>query len=440
MEARWIFIEVFAVLVEITAYVYFLSKRYPSKKASPWPTLLAWSALAAWGLVATFNHFPPYLYDGFTFFLLLSYMFLSRQGRVLQKIFAVALTYAILFSTSLAGAGLAGVLTDTSYQHSLETQGTARMLAIIFIKTLQLVVYYLLAKRHFAFRNLKRRPVLVLCGATLLTMLCITLVWLCVQTPDISRQQNLLTGASVCLFALVAALFVMYELFVKEEEQNVALHTQLQRTELEAQFRREIDAMYMDMRSWRHDYRNNLTALRALLAENKTADAVNYINSISQEPELNRRTLQTGNLVLDAVASTKLWLAHAKGIQVSIQAVYPENAEIADSDLCSIVGNLLDNAIEACERMNEADGQKFLDFSILVSGRNLLLTIRNSFNGELKQDGGRYQSMKGGSLHGLGLPHVEALVEKYQGSLQKIPAEHVFETHVLLPLLAQKGK
>ena len=99
----------------------------------------------------------------------------------------------------------------------------------------------------------------------------------------------------------------MYELFVSEEEENINLSARLQRAELEQIFYREIDAMYVDMRNWRHDYRSNLIALRAILEEGKTGKAMEFLDRISQEPEQVKRTLQTGNLVLDAVVSSKLW-------------------------------------------------------------------------------------------------------------------------------------
>ena len=101
----------------------------------------------------------------------------------------------------------------------------------------------------------------------------------------------------------------------------------------------------------------------------------------------------------------------------------------------AIVGNLLDNAIEACERMGEEDGKRFIEFSLLVKGRNMVLIIGNSFNGELKRSGNRYLSMKRGSFHGIGLKHVDSIVEKYSGQIVRDVKGRFFETCVVLPIL-----
>jgi len=163
-----------------------------------------------------------------------------------------------------------------------------------------------------------------------------------------------------------------------------------------------------------------------------------YIDDISKEPERNLTTLQTGNIVLDAVVSAKLWLAQSRDIEVSLQAVYPEHNPVSDNDLCSIAGNLLDNAIEACGRMADTSGKKFIALSILVKGKNLILSISNSFDSELKREGGRYLTLKEGRFHGMGIAHVDSIVSRYQGQIIREHDHGIFETRVMLPLLPLK--
>jgi len=209
----------------------------------------------------------------------------------------------------------------------------------------------------------------------------------------------------------------------------------LQRTELEQTFYREIDVMYADMRNWRHDYNTNLIALQAMIEEKETDQALDFIVQITHEPEKAKRTLQTGNLILDAVASSKLWLAQSKDIEANIQSVsLGKDMNIEDHDFCAIVGNLLDNAIEACERMGKEDGKRFIDISLLVRGKNMVITIGNSFNGELKRSGSRYLSLKQGRLHGMGLKHVDSIIEKYNGQVVREIKGCLFETCVVLPI------
>ena len=81
------------------------------------------------------------------------------------------------------------------------------------------------------------------------------------------------------------------------------------------------------------------------------------------------------------------------------------------------------------------DGKRFIEISLLVKGRNMVFTIGNSFNGELKRIGNRYISLKRGRFHGIGLKHVDSIVEKYNGQIVREVKGRFFETCVVLPIL-----
>jgi hypothetical protein len=352
----------------------------------------------------------------------------------MQKIIGVLFLLGLVLGISIAGAGLASLLTNTSITHTQIHQDFSRLLAIVLIKMLEVIILYILSKKHTDIRNMQRKPSLILLLAVTIDFICLVLVFN--NLSEFNEQQNhFLVLLSMGLLSITVIIFIMFELFIREESRNIDLSTNLQRMELESRFYTEIDIMYADMRAWRHDYMINLTALRALAENKETEKILDYINSIDKEPERNLITLQTGNVVLDAVVSSKLWLAQSQGIDVSLQAVYPENNPIKDNDLCAIAGNLLDNAIEACERMTEADGNKFISLAILVKGKNLVISISNSFNNDLRREGERYLTLKKERFHGLGISHVDSIVNKYQGQIIREHKHGIFETRIMLPLL-----
>jgi sensor histidine kinase regulating citrate/malate metabolism len=280
----------------------------------------------------------------------------------------------------------------------------------------------------------------VLSGATVINFLYLVLMRVYISSYYTNVQQsNILVWIAVASLLMMIAIFILYELFVREESTNVALAIDLQRLNLETQFFKEIDAMYTDMRTWQHEYMNNLTALRSLVEHNAMEKALNYIDNIVCEPSQSRSALKTGNLVLDAVVSAKLGLAQSQGIEVAIHVVYPEVNRLEDNDLCAIAGNLLDNAIEACSRMSGNDEKRFINFTLLVKGKNLVLSINNSYNNELRRDGDKYLTVKKTGIHGIGIPHVDAIVRKYNGHVLRNQRHGVFETHVMLPLLLPDG-
>ncbi|MDR1156983.1 MAG: GHKL domain-containing protein [Oscillospiraceae bacterium] len=436
MRVEWIVIETLAVLVECLAKVYFLHNRYVSKSKSMAPQLCVWLCLVVWGLIATFLSLS--FYDYITHGILIVYLCLAKRGKLFQKVFGVVFVFALMLGSSLAGAGLAALLTNVSIESTRQYQDHSRLLAMILIKSIQLILFFVLAKKQLHVHNLKKKPILVLFCTVILTFLCLLSILLNLSNFD-ARANDMLIWLAVGLLFILIGIFLMYEIFVREETRNVDLSTRLQRLELESNFFKELDAMYTDMRTWRHEYKNNLIALRALVESGKSEKVLEYLEKISVDPAQKNTALQTGNPVLDAVVSAKMLLAHSRNIEIDIQTIYPENNLIEDNDICAIAGNLLDNAIEACERIGDTGQARFISFSLLVKGKNLVLSIKNSFNGEIKREGENYLTVKDKWFHGIGIQYVNSIVEKYHGHVLREHDNGVFGTYVILPLVPAQG-
>ena len=438
METEWIAIEIAAIFIEDMAIVFFLNSRYFSKVETIIPQLLAWLCLFVWGFTATFLNFPVWLYEGICYVIVLAYLLLAKYGTFGQKLFGTVLTYALVIGSSLAGAGLASLITDVSVGHTLVYQDSSRLLAIILIKSMQVIMFYILAKKHYSFRALQKRPVIVLTCIAVMVLMCLLLMLINLSDFDAQTNHLLIWLAAGLMFILIG-IFAMYEMYIREETRNIDLSTRLQRLELESTYFKELNVMQTDLRAWRHEYKNNLIALRALIEDGSPEKTREYLDKISVETFHDSAMLQTGNTVLDAVVSTKLMLARSRGIEISIQSVYPEINNIEDNDLCAIAGNLLDNAIEACERMEETGQTRFISFSLLTKGKNLMLSIINSYEGEIKRAGKMFITAKNSQLHGIGIRFIDSIVDKYQGHVLREYQDGVFETHVMLPLIFAQG-
>ena len=434
MTTEWIAIEVIAIFVDGLTKVYFLNSRYTSKVESIAPQLLAWLILVGWGVIGTFLNFPVWLYDGMVIILVLFYLLLTKTGNLWPKIFGVVLTFALTVSSSVLGAGLASLMANVSVEHTQVNQDGSRMLAIIVIKTFQIIMFYMLSKKHFSFHALKKNPIIVLTCVVMVVLLCIMFMFF--NLPKFHEQTNsVLVWLAAGLLLILIGVFVMYEIFIREESRNIDLTTQLQRLEMESHFFKELDVMLSDLRTGQHEFRNNLIALRAMIEAGRYENALEYLDKASIESFRERAMLQTGNPVLDAVVSSKLMLARSHNIETNIQAVYPETIAIQDNDLCAIIGNLLDNAIEACQRMN-TDGQtRFITFSMFIKGKNLALSITNSYEGEIRRIGKKFITIKDHKFHGIGIQYVDSIIDKYQGHVLREYQDGVFETHVMLPLI-----
>lgn len=193
----------------------------------------------------------------------------------------------------------------------------------------------------------------------------------------------------------------------------------------------EIRAIYLDMRGWRHDYHNHLQVMKAELAAGQLAELSAYLDELEADLDRVDTYVKSGNLMVDAILNSKLSLAERDGVAVTCKARVPDALTVDDVDLCVILGNLLDNAIEACAAL-PADG-RWLRVYVAARGSQLYASIQNSAVEDPSFNQRNYISEKRGN-HGLGMKRVAAVVEKYEGFLNLANEPGVFASEVSLPL------
>ncbi|MDE7224689.1 MAG: GHKL domain-containing protein [Acetatifactor sp.] len=195
----------------------------------------------------------------------------------------------------------------------------------------------------------------------------------------------------------------------------------------------EVENMYRQTRGWRHDYRNHIQTMKAYLAMGRYEELSDYLDQLDADLNQVDTVIKTGNVMMDAVLNSKISVARAKQITVEAKATVPQQLSIAEVDLCVILGNLLDNAIEACMQIPE-ESRRFIRIYIDVLQGQLYLYVINARAGQLQRQAGSYLSTKSSREHGYGLMRMDRVVEKYHGYLDRQDEEGVFATEVLLPL------
>ncbi len=193
----------------------------------------------------------------------------------------------------------------------------------------------------------------------------------------------------------------------------------------------EIREIYLNMRSWRHDYHNHLQVMKAQLALGQVEEMRQYLDDLEQSLDGVDTYVKSGNLMTDAILNSKLTLAEQKKIRVSCKAVLPETLSVEDVDLCVLLGNLLDNALEACDKIPPE--QRFLRIYMVVNRSQLYISVQNSAREDLDFDERNYISQKRGD-HGLGMKRVKALTDKYEGYLTLANEPGIFAAELTLPL------
>ena len=195
----------------------------------------------------------------------------------------------------------------------------------------------------------------------------------------------------------------------------------------------EVDIMYRKMRSWRHDYHNHIQVLKAHMSLLQYEQAKDYLEKLEEDLSTVDTVLKTGNVMVDAILNSKLSLLQEKKIAVDATAIVPGDIGISGIDLSILIGNLLDNAMEACMQIPEGH-ERFVRIYIDIVKKQLYISVTNTMAGKAKRMGGFYPTTKQGN-HGFGLLRIDSIVSKYHGYLNRQTEEGLFATEVMLPLM-----
>ncbi|WP_277062843.1 sensor histidine kinase [Solobacterium moorei] len=232
-------------------------------------------------------------------------------------------------------------------------------------------------------------------------------------------------GIGALIFILLE--YLLQTIMKREEDKTIVYQNKLMKQQMD-----EIENIYMTMRGWRHDYHNHIQSLKGYLSLNKVEQMKNYLNELETDLDSIDTLYHSGNLQLDSILNAKLAIAEKGQIRIHCDASIPPQLHVSDLDLCVILGNLLDNAIESCRKIKDPD-ERFIRVYIGILKKQLYISITNATSETVKQRTDHYFTTKRGD-HGHGLKRVDQVVKKYDGYLNRQNEPGVFATEIVLPL------
>lgn len=191
----------------------------------------------------------------------------------------------------------------------------------------------------------------------------------------------------------------------------------------------EVRSIYTEMRGYKHDFHNHLQTLKGYLDSGEYERAADYISELDARLQSVDTLLKTGNTSLDAILSAKTAQAKKCGIDITVKANVPDSLSVSDLELSIIVGNLLDNAIEACGR---TEGERFIRLYIAMKRDMLYFSMLNSSDEKKKKVGTLFRTHKKGA-HGFGLARAEAIIKEHGGWCKYNSEDGAFSTEFLIP-------
>lgn len=193
----------------------------------------------------------------------------------------------------------------------------------------------------------------------------------------------------------------------------------------------EVENMYRQIRGWRHDYRNHIQVLKSYAAMEDLTSLNRYLEELDTDLNTVDMVLKTGNAMTDVILNSKISLAKSKKIPVTADAHVPVALTTSEIDLCIIIGNLFDNAIEACMALPEEE--RMIRVYMDMKNTQLYMSFTNTTAlKKQKKENGRFFTTKGAG-HGYGLVRIDTIIERCQGYISRNSEDGAFTTEILLP-------
>lgn len=242
-------------------------------------------------------------------------------------------------------------------------------------------------------------------------------------------ENQLFSHGAMCIFtglAMAAAGVLVFGMDRIEREERIREQYRSQ-----VMYYQMMEEQYCQMERLRHDMKNHVIALNNLVQNRQWERAGCYLGEMAKAGGVESGDEITGSLVIDALLYHKRRQAAERGIRWQCNARLPKDCQVKEIDLCIIVGNVLDNALEACGKLQETD-HPFIQVHLEKVKKCLFMEVRNSAEAELGWE--KKGSRKKPGDHGLGLGNIKAAVAGYNGTMHVEAENGVFTISILVPM------
>ena len=231
----------------------------------------------------------------------------------------------------------------------------------------------------------------------------------------------------ICLVNLILYVFI-YQI-QKLQKSRFELKLINERVTLEKKQSEDANAIWSNIRKVRHDLKNHFSVIKGYLEQGEPDACYDYINSIQQTVESMGTLIRSGNSIVDYLINSKL--SNLEDVQVLITGCIGDFNDIKDSDMVCILGNILDNAVEALQKVS---GKKKIELYFSKVKQNRIIVCKNSIERSVLETNENLVSTKeDASLHGLGHQIVESTAKRYGGLVGYFEEDGMFGVQVVIP-------
>ena len=265
-----------------------------------------------------------------------------------------------------------------------------------------------------------------------------------VGAVTLSEQKTLpldedLVGTWIILSMVLMFAILFYRVNRQREMESEIARLKQEQAEIVERDYQALRRTYEGNAKLYHDLHNHIEAIYQCLLQGDTEEAARYCEDLRTPVREISQTVWTGDKALDYLISSKMALAEQEQIKTKVNIEYPHNTNIRSVDLTTILGNLLDNALEAAQAA--PDGLRFLNLTIRRINAMLIIKVENGYGHDLKREDGKLLTTKSDkAFHGWGLKSVQTAADRYDGTISTDDKDGIFQSVVTLSFQAIKTK
>lgn len=353
------------------------------------------------------------------------------ESKIVTKAFVSIVTVLISLAVASATISAFSAAFNRPLNEIFLDMSWVRLVCLILAQMLKVFVYDVilkLAKSKDLMMNKKG-------WALILTVFGLSFVSIAlIQTAAIKANNHLgiFLASELCSIVIAAVCFYMTILLNKTQHESERLRTIAQQEEFRAQYAQNVKKQYEEISKVRHDMKQTNAIVMELLLSSKTDEAIEYMRKMTQRVSEFDVLIDTGNDYVNAILNAKLSEAKRNGITVLCSA--DKNAVGFDEvDMCNLLGNLLDNAIEACEKSGV--DQRMIELNLRRCEGKYLIEVENTAAESALENNKRLSTTKKDTAkHGYGVKSIKSIVEKYNGIVSFSQAGDRFRSTVVLSI------
>lgn len=243
---------------------------------------------------------------------------------------------------------------------------------------------------------------------------------------------NMLIHLVVIMIAMAALIVVYSNTYMKEKSRSEAYaRTIEEQYHQQLYYMENLEQLIYKLKSERHDFNNHLGVIYGLLEGEETDKAGEYTKHLVNTAQEYQNIVNIPYSMVRAMLNYKLSAAMEKGIELKLNISVPQNLLLNEFDIVVVLGNLMDNAIEACAAINEED--RYIDLRILYNPDYLIIQVENPMSQDWAlQEGKSHTTKPDIENHGFGLSNIEYLVRKHNGLMKIEPNNGLYKVDIAL--------